>query len=263
LLGSIDKSARVTVRITTQPAAAGSIVNTAVVTSPTPDAVSANDTSTVTTTVGAPGTPTTTAGATPTPAAPDVEPPHEVAGLRLRRAPTSLRLSWRLPTDTDLAGVVITRSTSGSTRKLTVFRGRATAFTDRRVRPQTRYSYRVRTYDATGNMSRGVGAAGTPLLLPLFAPPPNARITSPPLLRWRPAKGAAYYNVQLFRNGQKLLSAWPRSPMLLLRSKWRFARREYELSPGIYRWYVWPGYGQRSPAHYGALIGQSAFTVTR
>jgi hypothetical protein len=103
--------------------------------------------------------------------------------------------------------------------------------------------------------------SGAPRLLALFAPPPNAHVLSPPLLRWLPAKSASYYNVQLFHNGQKVLSAWPRSPMLRLRSTWRFQRREYRLAPGAYRWYVWPAYGRRALARYGSLLGQSAFSV--
>jgi uncharacterized repeat protein (TIGR01451 family) len=255
-LGSLEKSARATVQIAVQPAAVGSLVNTAAVTSTSPDNVATNNTATVETTVGPPGT-------VAVPVVPDTGPPHDVSRLRLRRGTTWLRLSWGLPTDKDLAGVVVTRTTSGSAKKLTLFRGRALGFTDRRVRAGARYSYRVRTYDTAGNTSRGVVAAGSPLQLPLFAPPPNARVASPPLLRWRPVKRASYYNVQLFRNGQKLLSAWPRTPMLRLQSRWRFARHAFALSPGTYRWYVWPGYGERSLSHYGGLLGQSAFTVTR
>jgi hypothetical protein len=248
--------------IAVRPATAGSLVNTAAVTSTSPDAVSTNDTATVDTTVQAPvGAQTTTTVQAPGTQAPDVLPPHEVAKLQLRRAPVALQLSWRLPADTDLAGVVITRTTSGSPTKLTLYRGRGTAFTDRRVRAGARYWYRVRTYDAGGNTSAGVVVSGATRLLALFAPPPNARVVSPPLLRWLPAKGASYYNVQLLRNGQKVLSAWPRSPMLRLRSSWRFKGRAYRLAPGAYRWYVWPAYGQRALERYGSLLGQSAFTV--
>jgi uncharacterized repeat protein (TIGR01451 family) len=275
-LGSLAASARATVEISVRPPAAGSLVNTAVVTSTSPDPVSTNDTATVETTVQAPaGAPTTTTPTTPTtttttttvqtpggPQAPDVQPPSEVAGLKLSRAPTALKLSWRLPVDTDLAGVVITRTTKGSPAQVTLYRGRGTAYTDRRVRAGARYWYRVRTYDDSGNRSAGVVVSGAARLLPLFAPPPNARVASPPLLRWLPAKNATYYNVQLFHSGQKVLSAWPRSPLLQLRSTWRFQGRAYRLEPGAYRWYVWPAYGRRGSERYGSLLGQSAFRVT-
>jgi uncharacterized repeat protein (TIGR01451 family) len=263
-LGSLAASAHATVEISVRPAAAGSLVNTAAVTSTSPDPVATNDSATVDTTVQAPaGAPPTTTGQGPGGLqAPDVQPPSEVARLKLRRTPTALKLSWRLPVDTDLAGVVITRTTSGSRAKLTLYRGRGTAYTDRRVRAGARYSYRVRTYDATGNTSAGVVVSGAPRLLALFAPPPNARVASPPLLRWLPAKNATYYNVQLFHSGHKVLSAWPRSPLLQLRATWRFQQHEYRLEPGAYRWYVWPAYGRRGSERYGSLLGQSAFRVT-
>jgi uncharacterized repeat protein (TIGR01451 family) len=273
-LGSLAASARATVEISVRPAAAGSLVNTVVVASTSPDPVSTNDTATVETTVQASaGAPTTTTPTTTTttttvqtpggPQAPDVQAPSEVAGLKLSREPAALKLSWRLPVDRDFAGVVITRTTRGSPAQVTLYRGRGTAYTDRRVRAGARYWYRVRTYDDSGNRSTGVVVSGAPRLLPLFAPPPNARVASPPLLRWLPAKNATYYNVQLFHSGQKVLSAWPRSPLLQLRSTWRFQQRAYRLEPGAYRWYVWPAYGRRGSERYGSLLGQSAFRVTQ
>nr|MBA3331185.1 hypothetical protein [Actinomycetota bacterium] len=76
-----------------------------------------------------------------------------------------------------------------------------------------------------------------------------------------PSRGAAYYNVQLFRGSQKVLSAWPKQPRLALGSKWTFAGRKMLLRPGTYRWYVWPGVGARSQARYGPMLGQSTFVV--
>ena len=43
----------------------------------------------------------------------------------------------------------------------------------------------------------------------LLAPPNGAVLTAPPLLRWSKVRGADYYNVQLLRDGRKVLSAWP------------------------------------------------------
>ena len=69
---------------------------------------------------------------------------------------------------------------------------------------------------------------------------------SPPTLVWAPAKGATYYNLQLIR-GRKVLSAWPVRPSFRLRRTWLYNGRRYRLEPGVYRWYVWPGYGRISP----------------
>jgi hypothetical protein len=35
------------------------------------------------------------------------------------------------------------------------------------------------------------------------------------------------------------------------------------LSPGRYRWYVWPAYGDRADERYGRLIGHSSFSIVR
>src|ERR671924_55516 len=133
-----------------------------------------------------------------------------------------------------------------------------------------RHSFTVRAADRAGNVEpappisrwtvnpvvRNVAASA------LFAPAAGARVTSPPLLRWRPVRRATYYNIQLYRAGRKLLTAWPRRTSLQLRSSWRFAGREQRLTPGTYRWYVWPGYGPTSARKYGRMLGTSTFVVT-
>jgi hypothetical protein len=72
---------------------------------------------------------------------------------------------------------------------------------------------------------------------------------------------ATYYNVQLFRNGQKILTVWPTEPSFLLHRNWRFDGRAYRLTPGTYRWYVWPGFGLRSANRYGKLLGSRTFVM--
>ena len=86
-------------------------------------------------------------------------------------------------------------------------------------------------------------------------------VQSPPLLVWQRVPGATYYNVQIFRNGRKVLSSWPRRNRLALRSKWSFGGTRQQLVPGRYRWYVWPGSGPRTRARYGRLLGANAFVV--
>ncbi len=100
----------------------------------------------------------------------------------------------------------------------------------------------------------------------LLSPTPGLRISmkSPPTLVWAPAKGASYYNVQLIRAGRKVLSAWPTRPSFRLRRTWLYKGRRYRLTAGVYRWYVWPGYGRISAARYAKRpLGSSSFVVTK
>jgi hypothetical protein len=78
-----------------------------------------------------------------------------------------------------------------------------------------------------------------------------------------PMTRASYYNLQLFRSGRKVLTAWPKRPRYQLHRSWTFAGKRQRLRAGHYRWIVWPGFGPRSRARYGKAIGRSDFTVTR
>ena len=69
--------------------------------------------------------------------------------------------------------------------------------------------------------------------------------------------------MQLFRDGRKWLTAWPVQPSYQLKMRWTFAGKSRRLTPGRYRWMVWPGYGPRSKADYGKAIGRSTFVVQR
>ena len=96
----------------------------------------------------------------------------------------------------------------------------------------------------------------------LLAPAVGARVSSPPLLAWRTVPRAVYYNVQLYRGAVKILSTWPTRSRLQLRTRWSYLGRERRLVAGTYRWLVWPRYGRGTAGRYGALLGQSTFTVT-
>jgi hypothetical protein len=89
------------------------------------------------------------------------------------------------------------------------------------------------------------------------------RAKSSILLRWKRAAHASYYNVQIYRNGKKVLSTWPSHTSLRLGRSWSFAGHRYRLKPGRYRWYVWPGYGSRAAARYGRMIVSATFAVTK
>jgi large repetitive protein len=134
-----------------------------------------------------------------------------------------------------------------------------------------RHSFAVRAVDSAGNVDatpslwQWTRTAATRRVAssPLFAPPPQAQVTRPPLLRWRAVRRATYYNVQLYRAGRKVLTTWPTRARLQLRPRWRFEGRVQSLRPGLYRWYVWPGYGRASARRYGPPLGTSTFVVRR
>jgi RTX calcium-binding nonapeptide repeat (4 copies) len=76
-------------------------------------------------------------------------------------------------------------------------------------------------------------------------PRAGAVVAKPPLLRWQRVRAAELYNVQLFRNGRKILSRFPDRPRLQLRRKWTYHGHRYRLRPAVYRWFVWPWLGSR------------------
>jgi hypothetical protein len=177
-------------------------------------------------------------------------------------------LTWVLPTSPSFAYVLVSRSRAraGGTRRpaareLVVYQGRRRRFVDRHLKNKVVYRYVVVAVSATGTRSAGVAVLARPSLRALAAPAANERVSSPPLLRWVPTKKATYYNVQLFFGKQKLLSKWPSVAHLELRRSWSYGGTTHRLRAGRYTWYVWPGFGSRSKARYGPLLGQSTFVV--
>ena len=95
----------------------------------------------------------------------------------------------------------------------------------------------------------------------LFSPPARALISGPTMLAWRAVPRTTFYNVQLYRNGRKVLSRWPSRAWFGLRRSWQHEGRTFRLRPGVYTWYVWPGYGTLAKPRFGKLLGQSSFRV--
>jgi HYR domain len=203
----------------------------------------------------------TTAPFLPPPA--DRQPPDDVTNLTATAGDHVVTLKWTKPTAADFAAVVVTRSLSTDTSLQVVrYRGTATTFADRTVENGREYRYVVTAVDNSGNSSRGVAVAARPKLAMLRSPKDGAKVALPPQLVWLGVVEASYYNVQLFRGRTKILSAWPQTTLKLQRS-WKYVGRRYSLARGTYTWFVWPGYGKRADAKYGALLGSSTFIVIR
>jgi hypothetical protein len=140
-----------------------------------------------------------------------------------------------------------------------VYAGKGTGVSVRRFRNGNLYRFAVISYDHAGNRSAGALVVIRPSAL-LRSPRDGATVRTPPLLSWAPVGGATYYNVQLYRGSQKVLSAWPRRPKLRLERAWSYQHAQ-RLKKGRYHWYVWPAFGSRSHSRYGQVLGQSSFVV--
>jgi hypothetical protein len=165
-------------------------------------------------------------------------------------------LRWQASSDTVRVEVARSAGTSGVAAP--VYRGTGDSYTDKGLRNGVRYRYTVSGFDAAGNAA--TKSASAKPTAPLFEPPAGATVSQPPLLAWLPAANARYYNVQVWRR-RKIFSAWPSRTKLRLHRSWTYEGRRYRLSPGRYRWYVWPGRGPRSANRYGRMLGGSSFIV--
>jgi hypothetical protein len=147
-----------------------------------------------------------------------------------------------------------------------VYQGTGDTITDRSLRNGRRYRYVVTRIDQAGN--RAADQASTvPTGSRLLLPAAGQRIkltgddTSLPLLVWKRVGKARYYNIQVFRRGRKILSAWPERPPRRLERRWTYRGTDYKLTEGRYCWHVWPGYGKRSAHRYGKRLGVSCFHI--
>jgi hypothetical protein len=144
------------------------------------------------------------------------------------------------------------------------------AYTDTTASNGTHYTYTVTAHDRADNRApASIGADPTAAAhdnspVPVIhLSPVTKKVAALPVLRWRKVKGARYYNVQLYRGRVKILSIWPRTNRLQLKRSWTYAHKKRSLSPGTYKWYVWPGFGARKAAKYGTLIKKDTFRVKR
>jgi hypothetical protein len=192
----------------------------------------------------------------------DATPPS-LFGTTATHGNRSAQISWRKSSDTTLVEVFRTPGRNGQGES-GIYRGTANGVKDSGLVVGRKYEYRVIAVDDAANRAeQKLGFVATGALL---SPTPGLTITmkSPPTLVWARAKGASYYNVQLIRAGRKVLSAWPARTSFRLRRTWLYKGQRYRLQPGVYRWYVWPGYGRISAARYAPRpLGSSSFVVTK
>jgi hypothetical protein len=184
----------------------------------------------------------------------DATPPV-ITDLDAALARRTATVRWSAGGDAQQVTVVRTPGDAGAAAR-TVIDGPGTTreIADGPLTPGITYTWTVTVRDVAGNAASATTSPATP-----------AKATTPrrPTLRWRARAGAKYYNLQLFRNGRKILSAWPAKPHYELKSAWRFRGHRHHLVAGRYRWFVWPGYGARSQRRYGRLLARGRVTVPR
>jgi len=171
-----------------------------------------------------------------------------------------VRISWRRGPDFVSTQLLRSPGLKGSKRSV-IYKGAASSFVDRSVRDGRRYRYELVVGDAAGNLSgRVLTATPRPAL---YRPAPGQRVRAPLTLAWETVPGARFYNVQLYRNGVKVMSAWPRKATLRVRRSWRYGGKAQQLLPGRYVWYVWPAHGTLARPVFGRPLGSSSFVVRR
>jgi hypothetical protein len=167
-------------------------------------------------------------------------------------------LRWKSSSPSDVA--VVKRVARDSRKVRLVFDGAKATFVDTTIRANVEYRYHVQTFDQAGNASSEVSILALPKVVTLKKLAYVPRAARNPILRWLRTRGAAYYHVQLFQDGKRILAAWPLSTELRLRAAWRWNGRRHRLSAGTYSWYAWAGFGSRSAVRYKRL-GSATFIV--
>jgi hypothetical protein len=191
----------------------------------------------------------------------DLRPPANVTALRRDVGYGRLHLRWRQPGDSDFDHVNVYVSTNPKTAPRTiVYSGRAHSYLDRHFKNGQFYRYLIVSYDHAKNASGGTRASIPPSAL-LLSPRNGTVVRHAPTFRWTAIPGARFYNIQLYTHGEKVLSTWPGKARQVLTQRWQYKGRRYTLRPGLYVWWVWPGFGPRSRGHYGHLLGQGSFVV--
>jgi hypothetical protein len=176
--------------------------------------------------------------------------PPSLKDLLITTNDRSVTLAWKV--SADAAAIKVLRARGGAAARVTLYDGKRLAtYTDKRIVIGDKYTYTVEAVDAAGNVASESSAAAPSA--PLIAPRQAARVRGGVSFRWRATAHATYYNVQIWRDGKKILSAWPAGTTY----------HAPRLTPGRYSWIVWPGFGARTRHRYGGAIGKSTFVITR
>ena len=169
----------------------------------------------------------------------------------------SVRLRWVKPKASDLARIVVVLNRERPPRTPAdgkiVYKGLGTSTSLRLTIGDTGY-VALYAYSRGGNYS--LPARKVVSLAPLIPlrPTTGSSVRTAPRLTWKAQGRTAYYNVQVFRNGSRVLTGWPSKPA--------FSIPRGKLRPGTYVWFVWPAVRHPGkPATFGRLIGRATFVL--
>jgi hypothetical protein len=187
----------------------------------------------------------------------DATPP-QLSSVSVQTTDGANIVKWKSSSPNDVAS--ISRVARGSRSEISLFSGAGADFVDKKIKDGIEYRYSARTSDQAGNFSQTRTALALPKVVSLGKIGYTPRTAAQPILSWPARRGASYYHVQLFRNGKRILAAWPLKTQLTLRPRWQWAGRRYRLTPAQYAWFVWAGFGSKTAARY-KLLGHSTFIV--
>lgn len=178
----------------------------------------------------------------------------------LPRAKTStgmigVTLRWVKPTASDLTRIVVVQNLKRPPRSpadgTSVYKGLGTS-TVLRIKAGSTAYVALFAYDSSDNVSSPARKVVSLAPLVPLRPVTGSSVNAPPRLTWKAQTATAYYNVQLFRNGSRVLTGWP--------ARAAFKLPAGKLKPGTYVWFVWPAvrHGKAAPT-FGKLIGRATF----
>jgi hypothetical protein len=206
----------------------------------------------------------------------DTVPPDNVSDVRAIVGNLAVSLSWKPPNkDFDHVDIVQSPGRSG-TEDSVVYSGKKSSFVANGLTNGVEYRFLLIAYDKAGNRASGVAVVALAQQQTLLAPPNGAVISAAPLVKWKPVKGARYYNAQIWFEpagsgravlaaaaARKVMSVWPTKPSFKMKKSWRFGGKKFTLKQGRYLLYIWPGVGPKSANRYGKLLVQAEFTISR
>ncbi|HET6171945.1 MAG TPA: hypothetical protein VFD90_05045 [Gaiellales bacterium] len=203
-------------------------------------------------------------GAPPPPPPPAVDPlapqpPTKVSVTRARSksigAVVTLTLNWVKPPQANLASVLVVLNLDHAPKRpadgTKLYRGLGTS-AKLTLRPGETGYLALYSYVKGGSFSPPARTKVSLASLIPLRPLTGSVVHAPPLLTWKAKQGSAYYNLQLYRNGRRVLVVWP------ARASYRVPASR--LTPGTYVWYVWPAVrrGGAAPT-FASLIGRATF----